>query len=184
MKTIARTALLGLLVSASLQTLAWADDPNPPAANVFAPNPTAGSTPSGKVSLDAAPAPSPSRVQPTAGHVTFDSQPADASTPPTIQNGQTVAPNSQAPGQVAYDSMPGQATWNNPFGVGDGPFGPTFFLNGNFGRGVGWDGSSYQADLYYPWHVVPGQSAVFGVLQGGVDDYGRCYTTGGIGYRE
>ncbi len=80
--------------------------------------------------------------------------------------------------------MSGQATWNNPFGVGDGPFGPTFFINGNFGRGVGWDGSSYQADLYYPWHVVPGQSAVFGVLQGGVDDFGRCYTTGGVGYRE
>jgi hypothetical protein len=185
MKTIARTALLGLLVSASLQTLAWADDPNPVAANVFAPNATPDSTRSGKVALDAAPATPGSGVQPTAGHVAFDSQPADPSaTGSGPQSNGSTTPGPQAPGQVAYDSMPGQATWNNPFGVGDGPFGPTFFINGNFGRGVGWDGSSYQADLYYPWHVVPGQSAVFGVLQGGVDDFGRCYTTGGVGYRE
>jgi hypothetical protein len=185
MKTIARTALLGLLVSASLQTLAWADDPNPAAANVFAPNAAPASSQSGKVSLDAAPAAQPARVQPTAGHVTFDSQPLDPSKPATApQTNGTPVPNSQEPGQVAYDAMPNQPTWNNPFGVGDGPFGPTFFLNVNAGRGVGWDNDSYQADLYYPWHVVPGQSAVFGVLQGGVDDDGRCYTTGGIGYRE
>jgi hypothetical protein len=80
--------------------------------------------------------------------------------------------------------MASQPTWNNPFGIGDGPFGPTFFLNGNWGRGVGWDDQSYQADLYVPWHVVPGQSAFFGVLQGGVTDFGRCYATGGVGYRE
>jgi hypothetical protein len=183
MKTIARTALLGLLVSASLQTMAWADDPNPAAANVFAPNAPPDSTPPGKVGLDSArPAPS-SSVQPAAGRVAFDSPPSTGSAPPAApQPNGTSPPNSQAPGQVAYDSM--TTTWNNPFGVGDGPFGPTFFINGNFGRGVGWDGSSYQADLYYPWHVVPGQSAVFGVLQGGVDDFGRCYTTGGVGYRE
>jgi hypothetical protein len=179
MKTIARTALLGLLVSASLQTMAWADDPNPAAANVFAPNAPPDSTTSGKVGLDSP----PSSVQPAAGHVALDSQPSNPSAPPAApQSNGTTPPNSQAPGQVAYDSM--TTTWNNPFGVGDGPFGPTFFLNGNFGRGVGWDSSSYQADLYYPWHVVPGQSAVFGVLQGGVDDFGRCYTTGGLGYRE
>ncbi len=68
MKTIARTALLGLLVSASLQTLAWADDPNPAVANPFAPNAAPASSQSGKVSLDAAPAAQPARVQPTAGH--------------------------------------------------------------------------------------------------------------------
>ncbi len=177
MKTTARTALLGLLVSASLQTLAWADDPNPAAAKAFAPN----FSPAPMTSQAAGVAPN---AQQTAGHFAFDSQPAEPAPPAMPQANGASAGNSQAPGQVAYDSMPSQTSWNNPFGVGDGPFGPTFFINGNFGRGVGWDGSSYQADLYYPWHIVPGQSAAFGVLQGGVDDFGRCYTTGGFGYRE
>ncbi len=178
MKTTARTALLGLLVSASLQPLAWADGPNPGAANPFGPST------SGFASIPNSPAPAPATQ---AGHVAFDSPPTPANGNPNnaVPAG---APASGQPGVVSYDSMGSTTstnpTWNNPFGIGDGPFGPTFFLNGYFGRGVGWDTNSYQADLYYPWHIVPGASAVFGVLQGGVDDFGRCYTTGGLGYRE
>jgi hypothetical protein len=179
MKTTARTALLGLLVSASLQSLTWAGDPNPTAANPFAPD----SAPSPLTSQGAfAQAPKP--VQPAAGHVSFDSPPAEPAPPAMPQSNGGGGGSSSPPGQVAYDSMANQPTWNNPFGVGDGPFGPTFFLNVDAGRGVGWDTTSYQADLYYPWHIVPGQSAIFGVLQGGVDDFGRCYATGGLGYRE
>jgi hypothetical protein len=175
MKTIARTALLGLLVSASLQTLAWADDPNPAAANAFAPNVTPAASASGKVSLDSPPtgSPSPQGGAVQAGHVAFDSPPDSGG-----------ATGGSQPGQVAYDSMPNTPTWNNPFGIGDGPFGPTFFLDGNFGRGVGWDEPSYDAKLYYPWHVVPGQSAFFGMLAGGVTNDSRGYATGGVGYRE
>jgi Right handed beta helix region/Inverse autotransporter, beta-domain len=182
MKTTARTALLGLLVSASLQTLAWAGDPNPTAANPFAPD----SAPSPLTSQGAfAQAPQPAAGgQPTVGHVSFDSQPAEPAPPALPQSNGGSGGSSSPPGQVSYDSMANQPTWNNPFGVGDGPFGPTFFLNVDAGRGVGWDQTSYQADLYYPWHIVPGKSAIFGLLQGGVDDFGRCYATGGLGYRE
>jgi len=76
-------------------------------------------------------------------------------------------PSNQPAGNVAYDSMGGQAT------VGDlnaDPFGPRFFLNGYWGDAPGWTGPSYQADLYYPWHVVPGRSVFLGVLQAAVDD--------------
>jgi hypothetical protein len=195
MKTTARTALLGLLVSASLQSLAWADDPNPGATNPFGPSAPAQNyapapSPSGFATIPGSPAPSGAQ---TAGHVAFDSPPANAAPGNSAPNNAAPASgapgsgNNSQPGQVSYDSMSSTTTgptWNNPFGIGDGPFGPTFFLDGNFGRGVGWDSSSYDARLYYPWHIVPGQSAVFGVLQGGVDDFGRCYTTGGLGYRE
>jgi Inverse autotransporter, beta-domain len=64
------------------------------------------------------------------------------------------------------------------------PFGARFFLNGYWGDAPGWTGPSYQADLYYPWHVVPGRSVFLGVLQAAVDDYGKGYFNSGIGYRE
>ena len=116
MKTTARTALLGLLVSASLQSLTWAGDPNPTAANPFAPD----SAPSPLTSQGAfAQAPKP--VQPAAGHVSFDSPPAEPAPPAMPQSNGGGGGSSSPPGQVAYDSMANQPTWNNPFGVGDGP---------------------------------------------------------------
>jgi hypothetical protein len=183
MKTIARTALLGLLVSASLQTLAWAADPNLAAGNAFAQDP-----PPSPTTAPGAGAPISSRnsgaTQLPAGHVDFNAPAGSPQSGTSPSSNGTSTTDSQQPGQVAYDSVPGQASWNNPFGVGNGPFGPTFFLDGNFGRGVGWDDPSYDAKLYYPWHVVPGQSAFFGVLEGGVTDFSRGYATAGFGYRE
>jgi parallel beta helix pectate lyase-like protein len=59
-----------------------------------------------------------------------------------------------------------------------------FYLNGYFGEAPGWSGPSWQADLYYPWHIVPGRSVVFGALQAATDDYGKGYFNAGVGYRE
>jgi Inverse autotransporter, beta-domain len=92
-------------------------------------------------------------------------------------------PSDQAPGNAAYDSM-GQTTVGDSLGVNGDPFGPRFYLNGYWGDAPGWTGPSYQADLYYPWHVVPGRSVFLGVLQASVDDYGKGYFNAGAGYRE
>ena len=48
----------------------------------------------------------------------------------------------------------------------------------------GWSGPSWQADLYYLWHIVPGRSVFFGALEAAVDDYGKGYFNAGAGYRE
>jgi hypothetical protein len=91
----------------------------------------------------------------------------------------------QTAGNVAYDSIDGQVSGADSIGTANvNPFGPMFYLNGYFGDAPGWTGPSYQADLYYPWHIVPGRSVAFGVLQAAVDDYGKGYFNSGVGYRE
>ena len=94
-------------------------------------------------------------------------------------------PQNQPAGNVAYDSMGGQATGSDSLGLANvDPFGPMFYLNGYFGQAPGWSGPSWQADLYYPWHIVPGRSVFFGALEAAVDDYGKGYFNAGAGYRE
>ena len=94
-------------------------------------------------------------------------------------------PQNQPAGNVAYDSMGGPAAGSDSLGVANvDPFGPMFYLNSYFGDAPGWSGTSWQADLYYPWHVVPGRSVVFGALEAAMDDYGKGYFNAGVGYRE
>src|SRR5580692_12669037 len=106
MKTTARTALLGLLVSASLQSLAWADDPNPGATNPFGPSAPAQNyapapSPSGFATIPGSPAPSGAQ---TAGHVAFDSPPANSAPANSAPaNGAPASGDNAQPGQVSYD---------------------------------------------------------------------------------
>jgi Inverse autotransporter, beta-domain len=199
MKTIARTVLLGLLIGATVPSMCQAGDPVSMSASASGTATVPGAAPVIPTSSDASPftpepppmpgllpAPSTSGGQsPTAppsagqsGRVQLVDSPAGTPTPGTPAN-------NQAPGSVAYDSMGGQATASDShiFDNTD-PFGPRFYLNGYFGDAPGWTGPSYQADLYYPWHVVPGRSVFLGALQASVDDYGKGYFNMGVGYRE
>jgi hypothetical protein len=64
------------------------------------------------------------------------------------------------------------------------PFGPTFYLNSYLGQGIGFQDNSFQVDMYYPWHIVPRESVLFGAIQGAATEYGRGYTNAGLGYRQ
>ncbi len=112
------------------------------------------------------------------GRVTLDDSPNGSS-------GDKKPTGNQPAGNVAFDSINEQAAGSESLGTASvDPFGPRFFLNSYFGDAPGWTGPSYQADLYYPWHVVPGRSVFFGALQAAVDDYGKGYFNSGVGYRE
>ncbi len=209
MKTIARTALLGLLIGATVSSMCLAGDPiSMPAPAGGTPNATTARTLYADfrgvtVACDSA-----------ASHAGIAAGPADSDTSavsrrplrpgladnllrpnPLLRNqagrswpilpatasrrhgppGSAPPPNQPA-GNVAYDSIDGQASASDPLGMANvDPFGPMFYLNGYFGDSPGWTGPSYQADLYYPWHIVPGRSVFFGVLQAAVDDYGKGY---------
>ena len=98
------------------------------------------------------------------GRAQLADSPGDSS-PGGSPSGGAPPPNQPA-GNVAYNSIDGQASASDPLGMANvDPFGPMFYLNGYFGDSPGWTGPSYQADLYYPWHIVPGRSVFFGVLQ-------------------
>jgi Inverse autotransporter, beta-domain len=180
MNTIARTVLLGMLIGAAFPSMCQASDPisTSASANGTAGNVTFSSEPSPPPLPGTMPVPPTPSSTPQSGHV----QVGD-STNGTNPSAPGTSPNQPA-GNVAYDSMGGQATAGDSFGTNADPFGPRFFLNGYWGDAPGWTGPSYQADLYYPWHVVPGRSVFLGVLQAAVDDYGKGYFNAGIGYRE
>ncbi len=82
----------------------------------------------------------------------------------------------QPAGNVAYDSMGGQATGSDSLGIGERrSVRADVLFERLFWPMPGWSGPSWQADLYYPWHIVPGRSVFFGALQAAVDDYGKGY---------
>jgi hypothetical protein len=204
MKMIARTALLGLLIGATVSSMCLAGDPTPTNASGTAPvTPAAALSPQFAAeppfSSDLLPVPSSpngQNLQPVPGPTSSNQAPPNQSpAPPSgrVQVGDSPGngapangpPQNQPAGNVAYDSIDGQATGSDSLGLGNvDPFGPMFYLNGYFGDAPGWSGPSWQADLYYPWHIVPGRSVFFGALQAAVDDYGKGYFNVGAGYRE
>jgi hypothetical protein len=204
MKTIARTVLLGLLIGATTYSMSVAADPTPMTAS-GTPNATGTASVVSNSAISqplatqppAMPGPFPAPSAPLALNPQPGAAPDGGAKPVSPQSAgpQSAGPQSagspggpqpnSTSGNVAYDSIDNEASASNSLGtVSVDPFGPLFYLNGYFGDAPGWAGPSYQADLYYPWHLVPGRSVVFGVLQAAITDYGKGYFNSGVGYRE
>jgi hypothetical protein len=199
MKTIARTVLLGLLIGATVSSMCQAGDPVSMSASASGTASVPSATPVIPTSADLSPfAPEPPPMPgllpvPSTSGGQSPTAPASAGQSGRVQLVDSPAGGTPTPGtpsnpdsgSVVYDSMGGQATASDShiFDNTD-PFGPRFYLNGYFGDAPGWTGPSYQADLYYPWHVVPGRSVFLGVLQAAIDDDGKGYFNMGFGYRE